>query len=185
MVWTQAWADHHQSGADTKYLLIQTQSVLFLYDFPDVSFIAQARWAVAGRRCSRPWINGMKGPLWAVILLPLVWDASSLPAKQMPVIYSVKNPQEKGDIVKTLLKSDVFNGIKRNKKYTSEIFSHYNHFPLMQPFKPSSCQHLHNCLFLFQHIKHYSSMFYKVTARSIPARGCAPISTSSFFVSKI
>lgn len=97
--------------------------MLFLYDFPDVSFIAQARWAVAGRCCSRPWINGMKEPLWAVILLPLVWDASSLPAKQMPVIYSVKNPQEEGDIVKTLLKSDVFNEIKRNKKiYIWDLF---------------------------------------------------------------
>lgn len=51
-----------------------------------------------------------------MILLPLVWDASSLPAKQMPAVYSVKTPQEEGDIVKIPLDSDVFNGKKEKEK---------------------------------------------------------------------
>lgn len=39
------------------------------------------------------------------------------PAKQMPVIYRVKKPQEEGDTVKTLLKSDVFNGKETEKMH--------------------------------------------------------------------
>lgn len=95
----------------------------------------------------------------------------------MPVIYRVKNPQEEGDIVKTLLKSDVLNGTEKKEKMHLRSNS-LN--AALQAFHLSASTQLSILLPIY-----YSTMFYKVTARSIPARGCAPISTSSFFVLKI